>query len=72
MGVAVDAVDALYCLDQASGEEIWNNTAIYGASTAVIADDRLFVGTQIGNLTCVNASSGAILWSNALSGIRNT
>ena len=72
MGVAGDAVDALYCLDQASGEEIWNNTAIYGASTAAIADDRLFVGTQIGNLTCVNASSGAILWSNALAGIRNT
>jgi outer membrane protein assembly factor BamB len=63
MGVAGDAVDALYCLDQESGEEIWNNTAIYGASTAAIADDRLFVGTQRGNLTCVNVSSGAILWS---------
>jgi outer membrane protein assembly factor BamB len=63
MGVAGDAVDALYCLDQESGEEIWNNSNVYGASTAAIAADRLFIGTQIGNLTCVNASSGTILWS---------
>ncbi len=66
MGVEGNAVDALYCLDEDTGEEIWNNTEVYGASTAAIAEGKLFVGTHRGNITCVDATSGAILWSKKI------
>ena len=66
MGVEGNAVDALYCLDENTGEEIWNNTEVYGASTAAIAEGKLFVGTHRGNLTCVDATNGAILWSKKI------
>ena len=66
MGVEGNAVDALYCIDKNSGEEIWNNTEVYGASTAAIADGKLFVGTHRGNLACVNVTNGALLWSKKI------
>jgi len=66
MGVAGNAVDALYCLDENTGEEIWNNTEVQGASTAAIADGKLFVGTHTGNIACVDATSGGILWSKKI------
>ncbi len=66
MGVKGNAVDALYCLDEGTGEEIWNNTEVYGASTAALADNKLFVGTHIGNIACVDATSGALLWSKKI------
>lgn len=61
-----NATDALYCLDEDTGEDIWNNTEVYGASTAAIADGKLFVGTKSGNITCVNTSDGEILWSKKI------
>jgi outer membrane protein assembly factor BamB len=66
MGVAGNAVDALYCLDVNTGEEIWNNTEVSGASTAAIEDGKLFVGTHRGNIACVDAASGEILWSKKI------
>lgn len=66
MGTEGNAVDALYCLDKNSGEEIWNNTEVHGASTAAIADSKLFVGTMSGNMTCVDAASGEIFWSKKI------
>jgi len=61
-----NGTDALYCLNENSGEEIWNNIEVYGASTAAISDGKLFVGTHSGNLTCVNATNGEILWSKKI------
>ncbi|MCK4733714.1 MAG: PQQ-binding-like beta-propeller repeat protein, partial [Methanophagales archaeon] len=66
MGVEGNGVDALYCLDENTGEEIWSNTAVYGASTAAIAEGRLFVGTHRGNLACVNVTNGELLWSKKI------
>jgi len=66
MGVAGTATDALYCLDENTGEEIWNNTGVYGASTAAIAEGKLFAGTHRGNVTCVDAASGEISWSKKI------
>jgi len=66
MGVKGNGVDALYCLNESTGEEIWNNTDVYGASTAAIADGKLFVGTHRGNLTCVDAARGDIEWSKKI------
>ena len=65
MGVEGNASDALYCLDEETGEEVWNNTAVFGASTAAVAaaEGKLFVGTHRGNFTCVDTASGEILWS---------
>lgn len=60
------ARNGLYALDMWTGEEIWNNTDVYGASTAAIADGRLFLGTHGGNLTSVNATTGEILWSERI------
>ena len=66
MGVKGNGTDALYCLNESTGEEIWNNTDVYGASTAAIADGKLFVGTHIGDITCVNTTSGDIEWSKKI------
>ncbi|MGB7001467.1 MAG: PQQ-binding-like beta-propeller repeat protein [Halobacteriota archaeon] len=66
MGVKGNGTDALYCLNESTGEEIWNNTDVYGASTATIADGKLFVGTHRGNITCIDAASGDIGWSKKI------
>jgi outer membrane protein assembly factor BamB/ABC-type Fe3+-hydroxamate transport system substrate-binding protein len=66
MGVKGNGTDALYCLNESTGEEIWNNTDVYGASTAAIANGKLFVGTHIGNITCIDAASGDIEWSKKI------
>ncbi|RCV64891.1 ABC-type Fe3+-hydroxamate transport system, substrate-binding protein [Methanophagales archaeon] len=66
MGVEGNGIDALYCLNDGTGEEIWNNTDVYGASTAAIANGKLFVGTHIGNITCIDAASGDIEWSKKI------
>jgi len=60
------AKDGLYALDKWTGEEVWNNTAVSGASTAVIADGRLFLGTHRGYFVSLNATTGEILWSEKI------
>ena len=67
-GICVEGhgTDALYCLNVSTGEEIWNKTEVYGASTAAIADGKLFVGTHSGNIACVDMTSGEILWSKKI------
>ncbi|MCK4731623.1 MAG: PQQ-binding-like beta-propeller repeat protein, partial [Methanophagales archaeon] len=60
--------NALFCLDEDTGEILWMNEDVYGASTAAIAEGRLFVGTMRGNITCVDATNGAILWSKKIEG----
>ncbi|MCW3133572.1 MAG: helical backbone metal receptor [Methanophagales archaeon] len=58
--------NALFCLDVDSGEIVWMNEDVFGASTAAISDGRLFIGTMNGNITCVNAANGEILWSKKI------
>ncbi len=58
--------NALFCLDADTGEIVWMNEDVFGASTAAIADGRLFVGTMSGNITSVNATNGEILWSKQI------
>ena len=64
--MAGNATNALYCLDLETGGELWNNTDVYGASTAAFASGRLFLGTTGGTLACVNATSGEILWNEQI------
>ncbi|RLG35249.1 hypothetical protein DRN97_00350 [Methanosarcinales archaeon] len=58
--------DALYCLNEDTGEIVWMNEEVYGASTAAIAEGKLFVGTMKGNITSINATNGEILWSKKI------
>jgi outer membrane protein assembly factor BamB len=58
-----NAINALYCLDRETGSELWNNTGVYGASTAAFATNKLFLGTTAGTLACVNATNGEVLWN---------
>ena len=63
-------VDALYCLNETTGKILWTNPlgGSGAASTAAISesDDKLFVGTVTGNLSCINASTGTTLWSTTI------
>ncbi len=53
----------VYCLDAATGKEVWKFTAGggVGASPAV-HDDRVYVGSYDGTFWCIDASSGRALW----------
>ena len=65
-GMDPGETDALFCLDEDTGEILWMNEDVYGASTAAIADGKLFVGAMNGNITCVNGTDGGILWSKKI------
>ncbi|NQE06269.1 Cobalamin-binding protein [ANME-1 cluster archaeon GoMg1] len=65
-GADPDETNALFCLDEDTGEILWMNKGVYGASTAAIADGKLFVGARNGNITCVNGTDGGILWSKKI------
>ncbi len=73
-------VDALYCLNETTGEIMWTNSlgGSGGASTAAISGDKLFVGSiysdgapwpstaYSGDLYGINASTGATLWNTTI------
>jgi cobaltochelatase CobN len=61
-------VNGLYCLNETTGEIIWNNSlgGGGGASTAAISGDKLFVGSLAGDLYCINASNGTTIWNKTI------
>ena len=61
-------VNGLYCLNETTGEILWNNSlsGSGGASTAAISDDKLFIGSLAGNLYCINASRGDTIWNRRI------
>ena len=65
-GMDPGETDALSCLDEDTGGILWMNEDVYGASTAAIADGKLFVGAMNGNITCVNGTDGGVLWSKKI------
>ncbi len=68
MAVWYGGVDALYCLNETTGEILWTNSlgGSGGASTAAISGDKLFVGSYTGDLYGINASTGATLWNTTI------
>jgi len=50
----------LYCIDATSGNIVWKNENITGASTPAVSGDLLIVGNVSGHLYFVNASTGEI------------
>ena len=75
-----EVVNALYCLNETTGEILWTNTlgGSGTASTAAISGDKLFVGSiysngasypntvYSGDLYGINASTGATLWNTTI------
>ncbi|MGI9520602.1 MAG: PQQ-binding-like beta-propeller repeat protein [Hyphomicrobiaceae bacterium] len=55
----------VYCFSRETGQEVWR----YGRkargfySTPAIANDRLWVGAEDGKLHCIDARSGAAVWT---------
>ncbi len=58
----------LYCLNETTGEIIWNNSigGSGGVSTPAISGDHLFVGSLTGDLYCVNALNGTTIWNRTI------
>ncbi|MDP6154787.1 MAG: PQQ-binding-like beta-propeller repeat protein [Candidatus Thermoplasmatota archaeon] len=64
----------LYCVDM-QGKKIWSRdtgNTVYFTSPAY-KDGNLFIGNDGGNLSCINASDGSLLWAHHVDGrIRTT
>ena len=58
----------LYSLNNSTGEILWRNSlgGKGGRSTPAISGDRIFVGSCVGDLYCVNASDGKTIWYEAI------
>ena len=56
----------LYAINASTGEILWNNSVITGASTPAIYNGRLFVGTLAGDLYAVNVDTGQTVWKKTL------
>ena len=54
-----------YCLDAANGSEVWNHTAGenngYNWAGACIIGDFIVFGDNLGNITCLNKNTGALV-----------
>lgn len=69
-------VDVVYCLNAATGAEIWKHTypqpldprQFEGgpAGTPTVDGDRVYTLSHEGDLFCLSASTGAVLWSKNL------
>jgi outer membrane protein assembly factor BamB len=59
----------VWCLDAATGRQIWRRSLPDAVLTAVVhAAGRLFVGCRDGRAYALDATTGAIAWSTALGG----
>ena len=58
----------LYCLNETTGEIIWQNSigGTGGVSTPAVSGGRVFVGSCTGDLYCVNALDGATIWDRTI------
>ena len=69
-------VDMVYCLDAATGAEIWRHTYQQAldarqfeggpAGTPTVDGDRVYTLSHEGDLFCLSAASGKVLWSKNL------
>jgi len=59
----------LYCLDASAGAKIWYTDMYRGvASSPAVASGYVYVGAMDGNLNCVSASNGTIIWKYDVGG----
>jgi outer membrane protein assembly factor BamB len=70
----LEEVDTVYCLDAETGKGIWKHSypsaldpkAFEGGplSTPVVDEDRLYTMGKFGQFFCLDASTGAVKWTN--------
>ena len=54
----------VYCLDSATGEQIWDyETENDIFSSPIIVDEKLYIGSIDGKFYCLNASTGSPIWN---------
>ena len=66
--LASNADDTLRCLDLGSGKETWRYTAGGPIRIApTVAGDHIYIGSDDGVATCLDAASGEVLWTHTIS-----
>jgi outer membrane protein assembly factor BamB len=72
----IACADSLLCLDALTGDRIWGtDLADDGGSTPAVVDGRVYCGRgessppPISSVRCFDAMTGAVLWSDTLSGV---
>jgi len=58
--------NTFFCLNDTSGEQIWNYKAEGAILHTAIANDRVFVVDQSNNTYCLNASNGSLIWKHEM------
>lgn len=65
-----DYIGKIYCLDAATGDEIWNSSLYSPFSSPNVVDDKLYVSAIeidgedfIGKIFCLNALDGSEIWN---------
>jgi len=56
--------EELHALDAYTGEEIWSAPLKGTTSSPAISFGRVYIGTDDGQLACLNASDGSLIWSS--------
>ena len=64
--VFVNSRNALFALDESTGQEVWRNRFVHGVSSPAVFDGGLIVGGSDGRVHWVNATSGAERWNVSL------
>jgi outer membrane protein assembly factor BamB len=60
--------DGLYCLDAATGKEVWHKSGFHVDANPLVADGRVYCGSGVGDVYketvffCLNADTGKELW----------
>ncbi len=61
--VFVTGTNGFYVIDQSTGNVLWENPEIKGMSSPALYDGKVVVGAANGNVYCLEAESGDVLWS---------
>ncbi len=56
----------LYAINASTGQIIWKNSAITGASTPAVYNGRIYIGTLAGDLYAVDTTNGQVIWKKNL------
>ncbi len=70
--VFVTSGNQIFCLSTADGSELWNSqgvgeqAAVIASTSPAISDDTVVVPLTSGDITALNLSSGAPLWTDSL------
>lgn len=65
---APDGADGVYAFDLRSGEQLWFAPTPGDANAVAYSKCRVFVGSDAGTVTALNAQTGDVLWSQELGG----